>query len=106
MHLPTLSAAVLPLAHALSTPHQQPLSSGNTHISQPHIGFGTWNLRDSHDNTSAAVAYAIEVGYRQIDGAAAYGNEKDVGAGIKEGLKRAGLERKNIWVTSKLWNDQ
>ncbi|KAF7956235.1 hypothetical protein EAE96_005155 [Botrytis aclada] len=74
-------------------------------IPQPLIGFGTWNLNISPENTTEAVAYAIEIGYRQIDCAAAYGNEVAVGQGIKEGLKRAGLERKDIWVTSKLWND-
>ena len=84
---------------------QQPINVDNG-ISQPLIGFGTWNLKESADNTSTAVALAIEAGYRQIDCAAAYGNEKEVGKGIAEGLKKTGLNRKDIWVTSKLWNDQ
>lgn len=75
-------------------------------ISQPLIGFGTWNLNVSPENTTEAVAYAIEIGYRQIDCAAVYGNEVAVGRGIEEGLKRAGVKREDIWVTSKLWNDQ
>ncbi|KAM0166906.1 hypothetical protein ACHAQE_001117 [Botrytis cinerea] len=74
-------------------------------ISQPLIGFGTWNLKVSPENTTEVVAYAIEIGYRQIDCAAVYGNEVAVGRGIEEGLKRAGLKREDIWVTSKLWND-
>lgn len=75
-------------------------------IAQPAIGFGTWNLKESPANTSKAVSIAIQSGYRQIDCAAAYGNERDVGPGIKTGLKKAGLHRGDIWVTSKLWNDQ
>jgi alcohol dehydrogenase (NADP+) len=75
-------------------------------IEQPLIGFGTWNLKESEDNTTEAVAVALEAGYRQIDCAAAYGNEKSVGRGISEGLRRATITRQAIWVTSKLWNDQ
>jgi alcohol dehydrogenase (NADP+) len=84
---------------------QQPIKVDN-HISQPLIGFGTWNLKESPDNTSSAVALALEAGYRQIDCAAAYGNEKEVGKGIAEGLKKIGLNREDVWITSKLWNDQ
>lgn len=72
---------------------------------QPLLGFGTWNLKESSHNTSSAVSIAIETGYRQIDCAAAYGNEKAVGEGIAKGLKKAGVRREDIWVTSKLWND-
>lgn len=72
----------------------------------PAIGFGTWNLKISSTNTSAAVATAIKTGYRHIDCAAAYDNQKDVGQGIKDGLEETGLKREDIWVTSKLWNDQ
>ena len=92
---------------------QQPLKAPGTEIpllkdriKQPLIGFGTWNLKESADNTTAAVSIAIEAGYRQIDCAAAYGNEKHVGEGIAKGLKKAGLKREDIWITSKLWNDQ
>ena len=103
MHVQSFSI-LSSFAHALYT-GQQPLA-GNAPIAQPSIGFGTWHLKESGDNTSSAVAFAIETGYRQIDCAAAYGNEKDVGRGIAEGLRRAGLKRSDIWVTSKLWNDQ
>jgi alcohol dehydrogenase (NADP+) len=74
-------------------------------IKQPPIGFGTWNLKESLENTTSAVAIALQAGYRQIDCAAAYGNEVAVGKGIAEGLKKASLNRNEIWVTSKLWND-
>jgi hypothetical protein len=87
---------------------QQPILNPQETITQPLIGFGTWNLKDSDDpeNTTAAVAFAIQTGYRQIDCAAIYGNEKAIGKGIAEGLAKANLSRSDIWVTSKLWNDQ
>lgn len=72
----------------------------------PLLGFGTWNLKISSSNTSAAVATALQAGYVHLDCAAIYGNEKDVGQGIKDGLEAAELKREDIWITSKLWNDQ
>lgn len=70
----------------------------------PPLGFGTWNLDSS--NASDVVSYALQAGYRHIDCAVAYGNQKAVGNGIKEGAEKAGLKRSDFWVTSKLWNDQ
>lgn len=69
----------------------------------PLLGFGTWNLKG--ENTSEAVSWAIQTGYRHIDCAAIYGNEELVGRGIADGLLKTGLSREDIWVTSKLWND-
>ncbi len=69
----------------------------------PLLGFGTWNLKT---NCSEAVAHAIQKGYRHIDCAAAYGNEYEVGRGIALGLAKTGLKREDLWITSKLWNDQ
>ena len=103
MKAPIILLAIAGIAQCRNK--QQPIQVDD-HISQPLIGFGTWNLKESADNTSSAVALAIETGYRQIDCAAAYGNEKEVGKGIAEGLKKADLKREDIWVTSKLWNDQ
>ena len=103
--------AFVPLAESLKLPGggQEPLSSvhwskGLTDI--PHLGFGTWNLSPKDHNASAAVSHAIQTGYRHIDCAAAYFNEKDVGRGIKEGLAKAGLRREDILVTSKILNDK
>lgn len=70
----------------------------------PLLGFGTWNLKT--DEASDAVTAALQAGYRHIDGAFIYGNEKEVRKGIKEGLEKTGLRREDIWVTSKLWNDK
>jgi len=98
--------SLLPLAalsRASSSDFQVPV--GSSLVDQiPLIGFGTWNLDKS--NASDAVSYAIQTGYRHIDAAAVYGNEKQVGKGIADGLKETGLSREDIWVTSKLWNDQ
>jgi len=69
----------------------------------PQLGLGTWYLRG---NTSEVIADAIENGYRHIDCAKAYGNQEDIGKGIKEGLKRTGLKREDLWITSKLWNSR
>lgn len=82
---------------------QQPLSDTN-HVYIPSLGFGTWNLDRS--NASEAVSLAIQTGYRHIDCAAAYGNQKEIGVGIADGIQKAGINRYDLWVTSKLWNDR
>lgn len=64
----------------------------------PCMGLGTWQSKD--DTATAAVLSALALGYRLIDTAAAYGNEKGVGAGIRQ----SGLKREQIFVTSKLRN--
>jgi len=99
-------ASLLPLA-ALSTASRFDLQVpiGSALLDQmPLLGFGTWNLDRS--NASAAVSHALQTGYRHIDCAAIYGNEPLVGKGLADGVKKAGLAREDIWVTSKLWNDQ
>ena len=70
----------------------------------PLLGFGTWNL--DRENASEAVSWAIQTGYRHIDCAAAYKNQDLVGKGVADGLKKTGLKREDLWITSKLWNDQ
>lgn len=90
----------------MSSAQDQIPISASLPSSIPLIGFGTWNLRLSSHNTSAAVSTALEAGYRHLDCAAIYGNEKHVGRGIKNGLEAAELKREVVWITSKLWNDQ
>lgn len=82
---------------------QHPLSDSN-HVYIPSLGFGTWNLDRS--NASEAVSLAIQAGYRHIDCAAAYGNQKEVGVGIADGIQKARINRYDLWVTSKLWNNR
>ena len=69
-------------------------------ILMPEIGFGIWKA-PTGEVTVEAVKAAIECGYTHIDCAAIYGNEKEVGLGIKE----SNVDRKNLFITSKLWND-
>jgi len=100
------SMFLLPLANlAASQMVDIQVPIGSTVLDQiPLLGFGTWNLDRS--NASQAVSHAIQTGYRHIDGAKAYSNEALVGKGIADGLAKTGLSREDIWVTSKLWNDQ
>jgi 2,5-diketo-D-gluconate reductase A len=64
----------------------------------PQLGFGVFQIKP--DQTAAAVRSALEVGYRHIDTAEMYGNEKQVGQGIGD----AGLDRREVFITSKLNN--
>jgi diketogulonate reductase-like aldo/keto reductase len=72
----------------------------NTGDKMPEIGFGTWKISNQKD-AKKAVKTAIKVGYKLIDTAKIYGNEEGVGEGIKEG----GVDRAELFVTTKLWND-
>ncbi len=74
-------------------------------IEIPAIGLGTWQTPDG-ETAVGAVSHAIACGYRHIDAAAVYGNEKSVGEGIRRGLDAAGLPREKLFVTSKLWNTE
>lgn len=65
----------------------------------PALGLGTWQSKPGE--VELAVQWALECGYRHIDTAFAYGNEKEVGAGIRA----SGVPREQIWLTTKLDND-
>lgn len=66
----------------------------------PSIGFGTWKLKNNEE-TVEIIKEAIKYGYRHIDTAFAYGNEETIGKGIKE----SNIDRKDLFITGKLWND-
>ena len=70
----------------------------NDQVTIPQLGFGVWQV--GNDEVVAAVAAALEVGYRHIDTAAAYRNESGVGRAIQE----SGIARDQLFVTTKLWN--
>ncbi|WP_303246966.1 aldo/keto reductase [Amycolatopsis sp. Hca4] len=70
----------------------------NNGVRMPQLGYGVFQVPD--DETAAAVKTALEVGYRSIDTAAVYGNEKGVGQAIAE----SGIARDELFVTTKLWN--
>src|SRR6478752_5498470 len=65
----------------------------------PAIGLGTWQL--SGETCKGAVVAALECGYRHVDTAKMYGNESEVG----DGLRSAGVARDEIFVTTKVWRD-
>lgn len=71
----------------------------NNGIEIPCVGYGTFLTPDG-DEAVTAVREALEAGYRLIDTAAYYGNERSVG----EAVRRSGLDRSEVFVTSKLWN--
>ena len=72
------------------------LSNG---VNIPCVGFGTWQTPNGETATNS-VLEAIKCGYRHIDTAACYGNEESVGKAIK----LSGINREDLFVTSKLWN--
>lgn len=71
----------------------------------PVIGFGTWQAPNGQI-TADAVKTALEAGYRHVDAAAVYGNETFVGKAIKEYISESGVSRKDLFVTSKVWNTE
>lgn len=77
----------------------QPMMTLNDGRTMPQLGTGIWQIEDA--KTPEVVAEALRIGYRLIDGAAAYKNERGMGAGIRD----SDVARDEIFVTSKLWND-
>ncbi|NUR06415.1 MAG: aldo/keto reductase [Nocardioidaceae bacterium] len=71
----------------------------NNGIEIPQLGFGVWRVPSGQ--TREVVAKALQVGYRHIDTAKLYANEEEVGAAVRD----SGLERDQVFVTSKVWND-
>lgn len=69
----------------------------NNGVTMPAIGFGVYQI--PREQTEQAVTDAIEVGYRMIDTAASYFNEREVGNAIR----RCGVPRSQLFVTTKLW---
>jgi 2,5-diketo-D-gluconate reductase A len=78
-----------------------PLITLNDGNSIPQVGLGVWQTPP--EATERAVATALEAGYRHIDTAAAYENEREVGQAIKNAAK-SGVSREDVFVTTKLWN--
>ena len=72
----------------------------NNGIRMPRLGLGVFQM-PTDDATASAVRTAIELGYRSIDTASLYGNERGVGQGVRD----CGVPRSEIFVTTKVWND-
>ncbi|MCK8607147.1 aldo/keto reductase [Apilactobacillus ozensis] len=74
----------------------------NNQTTIPTLGFGVFQI-DENGTTKAAVLDAIKAGYRLIDTAASYCNEREVGAAIKTAIDEGLVTREELFVTSKLW---
>jgi len=68
-------------------------------VRMPWLGLGTWQTPDGTEVVNS-VKWAVKAGYRHIDTASAYGNEKGVGQAIRE----CGLPREQLFITTKIWN--
>ena len=68
----------------------------------PAVGLGLWKI--DRDETADLVHAAISAGYRHLDSAADYGNERETGDGIRNAIEADCCRREDLWVTSKLWN--
>ncbi|UPO87180.1 aldo/keto reductase [Niallia sp. Man26] len=73
-------------------------------VKMPWLGLGVFQVEDGA-TVVESVRAAIKNGYRSIDTAAIYQNEAGVGQGIKEGIELAGISREDLFITSKVWND-
>lgn len=73
----------------------------NNGVQMPYLGLGTWEAAEGPEVRNA-IHYALDAGYRLIDTAAFYQNEKSVGEAIRE----HGIDRKEVFITTKLWTDK
>ena len=73
-------------------------------VKMPGFGFGTWQSA-AGDITVSAVKAAVKAGYRNIDTAAVYHNEKSVGEGVRQAVEDYGIKREELFISTKLWND-
>jgi len=72
----------------------------------PVLGLGTFGSDNySNDEIAQAVKYAIQIGYRHIDCASVYGNEKEIGEVLAELSGNGEVKREELWITSKVWNN-
>lgn len=72
----------------------------NNGLDMPWLGFGVFKVKDGEE-VEKAVRQALEIGYRSIDTAAVYGNERGVGQALRE----SAVPREEIFLTTKVWND-
>lgn len=76
----------------------------NNGTKMPELGYGVFRVEEGAELEKAVVS-AIKMGYRSIDTAAIYGNEKSVGNGIRQAIKEGFAAREDLFITSKVWND-
>lgn len=73
----------------------------NTRAKMPLVALGTW--QSDPGVVGRAVEAAVKIGYRHIDCAQDYGNEKEIGVVFKKLFEEGGVKREDLFVTSKLW---
>ena len=73
-----------------------------TGAQMPSVGLGLWKI--PKEQVADAVVEAIRAGYRHLDSACDYGNEREVGQGIAKAIGEGLCTREELWITSKLWN--
>src|SRR5690625_7143856 len=71
----------------------------NNGVTMPALGFGVF--QSAPEDTATAVQTALETGYRHIDTAAAYFNEREVG----EGIRQSGVDRSEVFIETKVWSN-
>ena len=87
-------------------PKNVPLKVLSNGAKMPVIGLGTFGSDNYSNNQIAqAVKYAVEIGYRHIDCASVYGNEKEIGETLAELIGSGTVRREELWITSKVWNN-
>ena len=95
-----------PLIHGYVDPALVPQRTLHTGAQIPAIGLGTFGSDHvTAREVAAAVEGAAEVGYRHFDCASVYGNEPEIGYALEQVLRKH-LQREQLWITSKLWNDK
>ena len=106
-HLLALAAILLTVSCASQDKTQNTLPMNQTTLTlnngvvMPQFGLGVYSIPEG-ETTYNSVLTALKTGYRHIDTAHAYGNERSVGKAIKD----SGIPRDSIWVTSKLWPNE
>lgn len=70
----------------------------------PALGLGTW--KSAPGEVAAAIREALRIGYRHIDCAPIYGNEREIGVALADAIAAGEVQRDELWITSKLWNDR
>lgn len=86
------------LATTMTASAQTPYLTLNNGVHMPQLGIGTYGV-PNNDIAKDAISFALKNGFRHIDTAHAYFDEKGVGEGVKD----SGVERDSVWITSKLW---
>ena len=77
---------------------------GAPNATMPVVGLGTWQAAPGE--VGNAVVEALKAGYRHLDCAACYGNEKEIGAALRKAFDEGLVRREDLFITSKLWNSE